>query len=114
MPIAALVAMKPSLEQTTLVGVQRVAGALIGAAAAVLLLLIPASQHGLRLLACSSPACSPSVQPPRNSQHPLARPYDQKSGHGSQAGRADARPNDRGGVPLAVRPAARPGALEPG
>jgi hypothetical protein len=50
MPIAALVAMKPSLEQTTLVAVQRVAGALIGAAAAVLLLLIPASDHGLKLL----------------------------------------------------------------
>jgi len=43
--------MKPSLEQTTLVAVQRVAGALIGAAAAVLLLLIPASEHGLKLLA---------------------------------------------------------------
>jgi hypothetical protein len=50
MPIAAIVAMKPSLEQTTLVAVQRLAGALIGAAAAVLLLLIPASEHGLRLL----------------------------------------------------------------
>jgi hypothetical protein len=54
MPIAAIVAMKPSLEQTTLVGVQRVAGALIGAAAAVLLLLIPASEHGLRLLAITN------------------------------------------------------------
>jgi hypothetical protein len=51
MPIAALVAMKPSLEQTTLVAVQRVAGALIGAAAAALLLLIPAGEHGLKLLA---------------------------------------------------------------
>jgi len=51
MPIAALVAMKPSLEQTTLVAVQRLSGALIGAAAAVLLLLIPASEHGLKLLA---------------------------------------------------------------
>jgi len=51
MPIAAIVAMKPSLEQTTLVAVQRLAGALMGAAAAVLLLLIPASEHGLRLLA---------------------------------------------------------------
>jgi hypothetical protein len=50
MAIAAIVAMKPSLEQTTLVGVQRVAGALIGAAAAVLLLLIPANEHGFRLL----------------------------------------------------------------
>ena len=51
MPIAAIVAMKPSLEQTTLVAAQRLAGALIGAAAAALLLLIPASEHGLRLFA---------------------------------------------------------------
>jgi uncharacterized membrane protein YccC len=48
-PIAAIVAMKPSLEQTTLAATKRVAGALIGAAAAVLLLLIPASEHRLRL-----------------------------------------------------------------
>ena len=50
MPIAAIIAMKPSLEQTTLVAVQRLAGTLMGAAAAVLLLLIPANEHGLRLL----------------------------------------------------------------
>jgi hypothetical protein len=50
MPIAAIVAMRPSLEAATLVGVQRLAGAVIGAAAAVLLLLIPANEHGLRLL----------------------------------------------------------------
>jgi hypothetical protein len=50
MPVAAIVAMKASLEQTTLAAAQRVAGALIGAAAAVLLLLIPANEHGLRLL----------------------------------------------------------------
>ena len=49
--IAALVAMKPSLQQTTLVAAQRLAGALIGAAAAALLLLIPAGEHGSRLLA---------------------------------------------------------------
>jgi uncharacterized membrane protein YccC len=48
-PIAAIVAMKPNLEQATLASTQRVAGALIGAAAAVLLLLIPANEHGLRL-----------------------------------------------------------------
>jgi hypothetical protein len=48
-PIAAIVAMKPSLEQTTLMGAQRVAGALIGAAAAALLLLIPANETGLKL-----------------------------------------------------------------
>jgi len=49
MPIAAIVAMKPDLGQTTLVAVQRLAGALIGAAAAALLLLIPANETGLRL-----------------------------------------------------------------
>jgi hypothetical protein len=49
LPIAAMAAMKPSLEQATLVAAQRLAGALIGAAAAVLLLLIPASEHGPRL-----------------------------------------------------------------
>ncbi len=51
MPIAAIVAMKASLDQTTLVAAQRLAGALIGAAAAALLLLIPANEHGLRLFA---------------------------------------------------------------
>ncbi|WP_229847705.1 FUSC family protein [Kitasatospora griseola] len=51
MPIAAMVAMKPSLEQTTLVAAQRLAGALIGAVSAALLLLIPADEHGLRLFA---------------------------------------------------------------
>jgi uncharacterized membrane protein YccC len=49
-PIATIVAMKPSLQQTTLIAVQRVAGALIGAAVALLLLLIPANEHGLKLL----------------------------------------------------------------
>jgi hypothetical protein len=49
MPIAAIIAMKPGREQATLTAVQRLAGALIGAAAAVLL-LIPANEHGLRLL----------------------------------------------------------------
>jgi len=51
LPVAAIVAMKPSVEQTTLVGLQRLAGALIGAVAAALLLLIPANEQGLRLLA---------------------------------------------------------------
>jgi uncharacterized membrane protein YccC len=50
MPIAAIVAMKASLDQTTVVATQRLAGALIGAVAAALLLL-PASEHGLRLFA---------------------------------------------------------------
>jgi hypothetical protein len=51
MPIAAMSAMQPSLEQSTLIAVQRVTGTLIGAVAAALLLLIPASEHGLRLFA---------------------------------------------------------------
>jgi uncharacterized membrane protein YccC len=45
-PIAAIVAMKPSLEQTTVVALQRLAGAVIGAAAAALLMLIAANEHG--------------------------------------------------------------------
>ena len=48
-PIATIIAMQPSLAQSTLIGAQRVAGALIGAAAAALVLLIPANEHGLRL-----------------------------------------------------------------
>ncbi|MEV7175818.1 FUSC family protein [Kitasatospora sp. NPDC093679] len=51
MPIAAMVAMKPSLEQSTLVAAQRLIGATIGAVAAALILLIPTSEHGLRLFA---------------------------------------------------------------
>ncbi|MFK0259075.1 FUSC family protein [Streptomyces sp. NPDC090445] len=51
MPFAALAAMKPSLEQATLIGVQRLAGAVIGAAAAALLLLVPAGEQGEQLLA---------------------------------------------------------------
>jgi len=51
LPVAALIAMKPSLEQSTLVAVQRLAGAVIGAAVAILLLLIPANLHGLHLFA---------------------------------------------------------------
>ena len=42
--------MKPSLQESALLAVRRLAGALIGAAAAALLLLIPANEHGLRLL----------------------------------------------------------------
>jgi hypothetical protein len=49
MPVAAIVALKPSLEQSTLTAVQRLAGALIGAVVAALLLLVPASEHGLKL-----------------------------------------------------------------
>lgn len=49
MPIAAIVAIKASLDQTTIAAAQRIAGALIGSAAAILLLLIPASENGIRL-----------------------------------------------------------------
>jgi hypothetical protein len=45
--IATLVAMNPSLGQTTVVAGQRALGTLIGAAAAVLLLLVAAGEHGL-------------------------------------------------------------------
>jgi hypothetical protein len=50
MPIAAIVAMKPSVEQATVIGVQRLLGAAIGAGVAALLLLIPANATGLRFL----------------------------------------------------------------
>jgi uncharacterized membrane protein YccC len=48
LPIATIIAMKPSLAQSTLTAVKRVVGALIGALAAGLILLIPAHAHGLR------------------------------------------------------------------
>jgi hypothetical protein len=48
--IATLVAMNPSLGQTTVVAGQRALGTLIGAAAAVLLLLIAAGEHGLNAI----------------------------------------------------------------
>jgi uncharacterized membrane protein YccC len=51
LPIATLIAMKPSLEQSTIIGLQRLAGTIIGAAAAALLLLIPANETGRHLLA---------------------------------------------------------------
>jgi hypothetical protein len=51
LPIAAMIAMKPDLEQSTVTAVQRLAGAVMGAAAAILLLLIPAHTHGLHLIA---------------------------------------------------------------
>jgi len=48
---SAMIAMKPSLEQSTVFAMQRLSGAVIGAVAAILLLLIPASVHGLHLAA---------------------------------------------------------------
>lgn len=50
LPIATIIAMKPSLHQSTVFAAQRTVGALIGAVAAGLLLLIPANVHGLKLL----------------------------------------------------------------
>ncbi|WP_431993342.1 FUSC family protein [Streptomyces albogriseolus] len=50
-PIAAMIAMKPSLEQAALTGAQRLVGALIGAGVAALLLWVPASEHGPKLFA---------------------------------------------------------------
>ena len=52
-PIAAIVAMKPSLDQSTVVAAQRAVGALIGAAAAALLMLIAADEHGQKLISIS-------------------------------------------------------------
>lgn len=49
LPIAALVAIKPSLQEATLAALQRLVGALLGAVAAALLLLIPANEHGQQL-----------------------------------------------------------------
>jgi uncharacterized membrane protein YccC len=49
LPIATIIAMKPSLRQSTVMATQRSVGALIGAVAAGLVLLIPANLHGLRL-----------------------------------------------------------------
>ena len=49
-PIAAIVAMKPNLQQSALVSAQRLAGASMGAVVAVLLLALPAGEHGLRLI----------------------------------------------------------------
>jgi hypothetical protein len=50
MPIAAIIAIKPNLADTVLAAVQRLLGAVIGAGVAALLLLIPANEHGLKLL----------------------------------------------------------------
>lgn len=51
LPLSTTIAMKASLDQTTLTAVRRIIGTLIGAALAMLVLLIPASEHGLRLVA---------------------------------------------------------------
>jgi uncharacterized membrane protein YgaE (UPF0421/DUF939 family) len=50
MPVATVVAMKPSLQQSTLVAEQRLAGAIIGAAVAALFLLALGSKTGLEVV----------------------------------------------------------------
>jgi hypothetical protein len=50
MPIATLVAMKPNLQQSTLVAEQRVAGALLGAVVAALFLLTVHNKHALEVV----------------------------------------------------------------
>jgi hypothetical protein len=50
MPLATIVAMKPSLQQSTLVGEQRVAGTIIGAAVATLFLLTVHNKYGLEVV----------------------------------------------------------------
>ncbi|KOX00917.1 hypothetical protein ADK65_11000 [Streptomyces sp. NRRL B-1140] len=50
-PIAAMIALKPNLEQAAIVSAQRLSGALIGAIVAALLLWVAASEQGLKLFA---------------------------------------------------------------
>jgi len=50
MPIATLIAMKPSLEQSALVAEQRLAGAIIGALLAALFLLTVTNKHALEVV----------------------------------------------------------------
>ncbi len=50
MPIATIVAMKPSLEQSRLFGEQRLVGAAMGAAAAIPILILVGSKHALEVI----------------------------------------------------------------
>ena len=50
MPIATIVAMKPSLEQSRLFGEQRVVGAAMGAVAAIPILILVGSKHALEVI----------------------------------------------------------------
>jgi len=50
MPIAALIAMKPSIEQSRLVGLQRLIGAAIGAVVAIPILLAVDNKHALEVI----------------------------------------------------------------
>ena len=50
MPIATIVAMKPSLEQSKLFGEQRLVGAAMGAAAAIPILILVGSKYALEAI----------------------------------------------------------------
>jgi hypothetical protein len=62
MPIAAIAAMKPSLDQTTLVAEQRVVGALIGAILASVLLLTVHDKHALEVIAVLAIVIAASIR----------------------------------------------------
>lgn len=62
MPIATLVAMKPSLEQSTLAAEQRLAGALLGAAVAALFLLTVHNRHALEVVIVLLAALAASIR----------------------------------------------------
>jgi uncharacterized membrane protein YccC len=62
MPIATLVAMKPSLQQSTLVAEQRLAGAILGAAMAALFLLTVHDKHALEVVIVLLGALAASIR----------------------------------------------------
>ncbi len=62
MPIATLVAMKPSLEQSVLVAEQRLAGAIMGAALAALVLLTITNKHALEIIIVILAAVAASIR----------------------------------------------------
>jgi uncharacterized membrane protein YccC len=62
MPVATLIAMKPSLEQSTLVAEQRLAGAIIGATLAALFLLTIDNKHALELVIVAFGAIAASIR----------------------------------------------------
>jgi len=62
MPIATLVAMKPSLDQSVLVAEQRLAGAILGAVLAALFLLTVTNQHVLEVVIVVLGAIAASIR----------------------------------------------------
>ena len=62
MPIATIIAMKPSLQQSALVAEQRLAGALLGAAVAALFLLTVDNKHALEVVIVVLAAVGASVR----------------------------------------------------